>query len=247
MFAGRTCASGRRYREESWRTSSPAGLLIQAPSRWTTDYQRGLLAHQRNTTWILPRTWYSVGGMSTHILCQQETDQLKATLTLKTHSYLIGWRRCQHWRFHRSQRLTDSRWGGTSTHHPTSTQLGKSFGRMDLCRFGCFILAVLCYFIFYYLSWFFYGLVFAEALLWTFHRLEYVKSCRRFRLLFWNGTVLPSVVGLSYDAHYFSKVFPETEGMCRADIWCNAASLRRWTSECFFYYFFEQKSFAVLE
>ena len=26
---------------------------------------------------------------------------------------------------------------------------------------------------------------------------------------------LPSVVGLSY-VHYFSKVFPETEGMCRA-------------------------------
>lgn len=56
---------------------------------------------------------------------------------------------------------------------------------------------------------------------------------------------LPSVVGLSY-AHYFSKVFPETEGMCRAEVWCNATLLRRWMSECFLL-FFEQKSFAVLE
>lgn len=122
----------------------------------------------------------------------------KGDLTLKTHSYLIGWRRCQHWRFHRSQRLTDSQWGGTSTHHPTSTQLGNSFGRMDL---GCFILAVFCYFMifvlfcfcFCFLSWFFYGLVFAEALLWTFHGLEYVKSCCRFRLF--SETVLFAFCG----------------------------------------------------
>lgn len=158
----------------------------------------------------------------------------KGDLTLKTHSYLIGWRRCQHWRFHRSQRLTDSWWGGTSTHHPTSTQLGNSLGRMDLRHCGCFTLAVLCYFMFFfYLSWFFYGLVFAEALLWTFHRLQYVKSCCRFRLFLKKWYCLPSVVGLSY-AHYFSKVFPETEGMCRADIWCDATLLRWWMSECFF-------------
>lgn len=37
----------------------------------------------------------------------------KGNLTLETHSYLIGWRRCQHWWFHRSQRLMDSQWGGT--------------------------------------------------------------------------------------------------------------------------------------
>lgn len=63
----------------------------------------------------------------------------------------------------------------------------------------------------------------------------YVKSCwfRLFVFLFvLKWYCLPSVVGLSY-AHYFSKVFPETEGMCRADIWFNATSLRRWM---FFYY-----------
>lgn len=43
---------------------------------------------------------------------------------------------------------------------------------------------------------------------------------------FMNWYCLPSAVGLSY-VHYFSKVFPETEGMCRADY-----LLRRWMSEC---------------
>lgn len=152
---------------------------------------KGLLAHQRNTSRILPQTCNFLGGR-THILCwiRRRWISWRRIDFQKTHSYLIGWRRCQHWRFHRSQRLTDSRWGGTSTHHPTSTQLGIWFSRMDLCRFwllyfGCFMLF---YDFFFYLSWFFYGLVFAEALLWTFHRLGYVKSCCRFRL-FWNGTV----------------------------------------------------------
>lgn len=189
-----------------------------------------------------PPKEYDVNPATDLELCRKESphpvwagDRLaKGDLTLKTHSYLIGWRRCQHWRFHRSQRLTDSWWGwGTSTHHPASTQLGNSFGRMDLCCFGCFSLAVLCLFLFcfVFVLFFFYGLVFAEALLWTFHRLGYVKSCCRFRL-FWKWYCLPSVVGLSY-THYFSKVFPETEGMCRADVWCNATLLRRWVSECF--------------
>lgn len=103
----------------------------------------------------------------------------------KTHSYLTGWRRCRHWRFRRSQRLTDSLWGGTSTYHPTSTQLGILFGRMDLlfCLFCLFDYVI-----------FFYGLVFAEALLWTFHRIGHVKSCCRFRLFFLKWYCLPSVV-----------------------------------------------------
>ena len=49
-----------------------------------------------------------------------------------------------------------------------------------------------------------------------FTGLTRVKSSRWFRL-FLKRYCLPSVVGLSY-AHYFSKVFPETEGMCRADV-----------------------------
>lgn len=39
---------------------------------------KSLLARQRNTTCILPRTSYSVGGW-THIPCCRDTDQLKAT------------------------------------------------------------------------------------------------------------------------------------------------------------------------
>lgn len=61
---------------------------------------KGLLARQRNTTCILPRTLDSVGG-KTHILHYQDTDQRKATWLWKL-SYLIGWRRCQHRWFHRS-------------------------------------------------------------------------------------------------------------------------------------------------
>lgn len=115
--------------------------MIQALLRWTTDYQRGC--------W--PTKGIQPNPATDLVLCSGENPHpvsagdgsATGDLTLKTHSYLIGWRRCQHWRFHRSQRLTDSRWGGTSTHHPTSTQLGNSFGRMDL---GCFLLAVFCYF-----------------------------------------------------------------------------------------------------
>lgn len=171
----------------------------------------------------------------------------KGDLTLKTHSYLIGWRRCQHWRFHRSQRLTDSRWGGTSTHHPTSTQLGNSFGWMDLCRFGCFYFGG--FMLFYDLFLFLFELI----LLWSCIcrgltlNLSQARICEILLSVqaFLKWYCLPSVVGLSY-AHYFSKVFPETEGMCRAEVWCNATLLRRWMSECFLL-FFEQKSFAVLE
>lgn len=39
---------------------------------------KSLLARQRNTTCILPRTSYSVRGRS-HILCCRDTDQLRAT------------------------------------------------------------------------------------------------------------------------------------------------------------------------
>lgn len=65
---------------------------------------------------------------------------------------------------------------------------------------------------------------------------EILLSVQALFFFFLKWYCLPSVVGLSY-AHYFSKVFPETEGMCRADVWCNATSLRRWTSECFCFFF----------
>lgn len=117
---------------------------------------------------------------------------------------------------------------------------------MDLCRFGCFILAILCYFMTCFL--------FELILLWScIYRgltlnlsqariCEILLSVQAFILKWY---CLPSVVGLSY-AHYFSKVFPETEGMCRADVWCNAILLRRWTSECFFYYFLSKNPLQYL-
>lgn len=65
---------------------------------------------------------------------------------------------------------------------------------------------------------------------------------------FFKRYCLPSVVGLSY-RHYFSKRFPETEGMCRADVWWNAALIRRWFFRFYFIFLtlLEQRSFAVLE
>lgn len=140
---------------------------------------KGLLARQRNTTCILPRTLDSVGGR-THILRYQDTDQRKATWLWKL-SYLIGWRRCQQRWFHRSGdwQTVDGKGLKPITLHPNSL-------RINLVEWTLVVLfypfcVILCFI--FYVSWFFYGLVFAEALLWTFHRLEYVKSCR-FRLFF---------------------------------------------------------------
>lgn len=84
---------------------------------------KSLLARQRNTTCILPRTSYSVGGR-THILCCRDTDQLKATWLWKL-SYLIGWRRCRHWWFHQPQRQMDCQREGLKpiTLHPHSLRI----------------------------------------------------------------------------------------------------------------------------
>lgn len=155
---------------------------------------KGSLAHQRKTTWILPRTWNSVGGR-TRILCyssrrfrwrwldfEKEKENKQHTVTSLGDGGVNtgGFTNPRDWQ---------SWWGwGTSTHHPASTQLGNSFGRMDLWWFGFFLVVILLWLFFFgggeLSRWFFYGLVFAEALLWTFHRLGYVKSCCRFRLFF---------------------------------------------------------------
>lgn len=70
---------------------------------------KSLLARQRNTTCILPRTSYSVRGR-THIPCCRDTEQLRATWLWKL-SYLIGWRRCRHWWFHQPQRRIECQQG----------------------------------------------------------------------------------------------------------------------------------------
>lgn len=76
LCAGITWANGRRSRGERWRTSCPSGLVIQALSRWTTDYQRGC----RPTKGMQQESCHGLGRRGkTHILCSQETDQQKAT------------------------------------------------------------------------------------------------------------------------------------------------------------------------
>lgn len=173
----------------------------------------GLLAHQRNTSWILPQTCNFL-GRKTHNLCWIRRRW-------------ISWRR--HEKNHTVTSLGD---GGVNTDSftdprdwqtaggeglqpitPRPLSLGFYLVEWTCAVFGGYILPDLCYFMLF----FFYGLVFAEALLWTFHRLGYVKSCCRFRL-FLKWYCLPSVVDLSH-VHYFSKVFPETERMCRAGLW----------------------------
>lgn len=80
----------------------------------------------------------------------------------------------------RDWRTVDGEGLKSITLHPNSL-------RINLVEWTLVVLfdLFLCYFMFYifYVRWFFYGLVFAEALLWTFRRLEYVKCCR-FRLFF---------------------------------------------------------------
>ena len=173
----------------------PSRPCVPGPVKVDNWRPKGSLAHQRNTAWVLPQTWNSCRRKNPHVVSAGD-GSANGDLTLKekknthTHGYLIGWRRCQHWLFHQSLRLTDSWWcWGTSTHHPTSTQLGNSFGRMDLC---CFVLFWLLY-VFYYFSRFFYGLVFAEALLWTFHKARMCEMLLSVQALlffcFLNGTV----------------------------------------------------------
>lgn len=168
-----------------WRIFCPPGPVNQAPSRWTTDYQRGLWPN-KETYELNPATvldisrgrvgtgWRKKGG-TTACVCRSLT-RWKRLDFWKTHSYLIGWRRCPHWRFHRSQRLTDNSRGGISVHHPASSQLGKSYLiERPLSSFLYFIFGF-CYCCNFFFFWLFlviflnlncscYGLVFEEALL----------------------------------------------------------------------------------
>lgn len=150
---------------------------------------KGFLAHQRNRTCILPRPWNFVllRGGGAHIVSEQQLNQLKATWLYKN-------TRLPHRVTEVStlavSPITQTDWQLMElrdlTRDPASTQFENLFGRMDLCLFWLF---------YYYVSflWLFYGLVFAEALLWTFCR-QYVKSCWRFNkiqlyFIFLNGTV----------------------------------------------------------
>lgn len=131
----------------------PAGLVIQALSRWTTDYQRSCWP----TKGIQPESCHGPGTFDGGTnpqpvsagdgLAKRQLDFVNTQLP--------------HWVTEVST-LTVSpipetdrhSWGWTSNHHPVSTQHGNSFGRMNLCRFGCFILAFFkcCFTFFLYLS-----------------------------------------------------------------------------------------------
>lgn len=148
-------------------------------------------------------------------------DKAKFNLTLKTHSNLIRWRRCQRWRLHRSQRLTDGQ---------LQERCPLSWGTHLVERtVGVFIPLLFCV-----ILWFCFFFLWAVSLVVLHFRG--LNSEPFTGLDLWNCVVgsgflkwycLPSVVRLEV-AYYFSKVFPVTEGMCRRKVaWCDATLLKR--------------------